>query len=151
MSDHDHNIADSLPPNGERVDITKMEGLLRILPAVGGLGIVVCLVLLLTGAGQGAMAYSWLFALYFFMTIATGGFFWVLLHNATNSGWGVAIRRVMEHLAHMLPYVFLFALPIVFIPSVRESLYEWMAHLRDYDGDFGRMQKEDALDRKSVV
>ena len=32
----------------------------------------------------------------------------------------------MEHVASMLPWMFLFAIPLVFLPGVRNALYEWM-------------------------
>ena len=124
MSEHE-SIIDTLPLEGEKVDVSKFEKILRVLAGVGGLGILVSLIVFLTG-GRAPMAYSWLWAFYFFATIALGGLFWVLLHNASNSGWGVVVRRVMEHVASMVPWMFLFAIPLVFLPGVREALYEWM-------------------------
>lgn len=125
MSEHE-SIIDQLPLEGEKVDISKFEKIIRILAVVGGLGIVISLIVLAFTGGQKPMAYSWLWAFFFFVTIAIGGLFWVLLHNASNSGWGVVVRRVMEHVAGMLPWMFLFAIPLVFFPGVREALYEWM-------------------------
>ncbi len=147
MSDHDITF-DSLPAEGEKVDVTKLEKLLRILPAIAGGGLVLCLILSFTGAGQ-SLAYSWLFGFYYFFTIACGGLFWVLLHNATNSGWGVAVRRVMEHLAHMVPWVFLFALPILLVPGVRESLYEWMTISKEAGSKEALYKKDYLLYQKS--
>ena len=54
----------------------------------------------------------------------------MLLHNVSNSGWGVAIRRIMEHLANMLPYTFILLIPILIMQEPREALYEWMSKLR---------------------
>lgn len=125
MSEHE-SIIDNLPLDGEKVDVSKFEKVIRILAAGGGLGILVSLIVLMTG-GKAPMAYSWLWAFYFFVTIAIGGLFWVLLHNASNSGWGISVRRVMEHVASMLPWMFLFAIPLVFFPGVRTALYEWMS------------------------
>jgi hypothetical protein len=126
MSAHD-SIIDHLPADGEKVDVTKLSKPLFLLPAIGGVGLVVSIALFFMKPD--VYAYSWLFACYFFFTIACGGFFWTLVHNATNSGWGVAVRRVFEHLAGMLPWMFLFFLPIIFLPQLREPLYEWMAKL----------------------
>jgi hypothetical protein len=125
MSEHE-SIIDKLPLDGEKVDISKFEKTIRILAGVGGIGLLVSLVILLFTGGRAPMAYSWLWAFYSFVTIAIGGLFWVLLHNASNSGWGVVVRRVMEHVASMIPYMFLFVIPLVFIPGVRNALYEWM-------------------------
>ncbi len=70
------------------------------------------------------MAYSWLFAVVYFMTLAVGGIFWTLLHHATNSGWGTVIRRLMENLGSVIPVMFVLALPLIF-PGFRDALWEW--------------------------
>ena len=75
---------------------------------------------------SGAMAYSWLFAVVFFMTLCVGGIFWTLLHNASNSGWGVLVRRLMENLGSVIPLLFLLALPLVVLPGARDALWEWL-------------------------
>lgn len=125
MSEHE-SIIDKLPLDGEKVDVSKFEKPIRILAVVGGIGILISLIILLFTGGKEPMAYSWLWAFYFFITIALGGLFWTLLHNASNSGWGVVVRRVFEHVASMLPWMFLFAIPLVFFPDVQQALYEWM-------------------------
>ena len=73
-----------------------------------------------------AMGYSWLFAVVFFLTLAVGGIFWTLLHNATNSGWGVVVRRLMENLAWVIPVVMILALPLVVPGKFRTALWEWI-------------------------
>ena len=75
---------------------------------------------------KGAMAYSWLFAVVFFMTLCVGGIFWTLLHNASNSGWGVLVRRLMENLGAVIPLLFVLALPLIILPGARDALWEWM-------------------------
>ena len=74
---------------------------------------------------EGSYAFSWLFALFYFFTIALGGCFWTLLHNVSNSGWGTSIRRLMENVGFVFPFMFLFAIPLLF-PSVQGYLFEWM-------------------------
>ena len=125
MSEHE-SIIDKLPLEGEKVDVSKFEKTIRVLAVLGGGGLLLSLIILAFTGAQKAMAYSWLWAFYFFVTIALGGLFWVLLHNASNSGWGVVVRRVMEHVASMIPYMFLFAIPLAFFPPVQQALYEWM-------------------------
>ncbi len=126
MSDHGAAL-DGLPPEGETVEVSKFSKITSIAAVVGGIGVLLSLgILLFGGEASEAFAYSWLFACYYFFTIALGGLFWVLLHHASNSGWGVAVRRVMEHLANMLPFAFLFFIPIIFLKTPREGLYEWM-------------------------
>ena len=75
-----------------------------------------------------AMAYSWLFAVVFFLTLAVGGLFWTLLHNATNSGWGTAVRRMMENLGILIPFVMVLAVPLLIEEwGFRDALWEWFA------------------------
>ncbi|MEM0897047.1 MAG: hypothetical protein AAGJ79_09170 [Verrucomicrobiota bacterium] len=143
MSSHAVSIED-LPAKGEKVDVTKMSSALSILPLVGAAGLLISLVVFFT-PGAGSFAYSWLFAFYYFFTIACGGFFWTMLHHATNSGWGVAIRRVMEHLASMLPFLFVLALPIILLPQAREALYEWIGILNGTAAAHPDMPMKEAL------
>ena len=75
-------------------------------------------------------AYSWLFAVFFGFTIVAGACFWILLHSASNSSWGVSIRRLFENLANMMPVVALLALPLL-VPAVQKPLYEWVVHHMD--------------------
>jgi len=75
---------------------------------------------------SGSMAYSWLFAVVFFMTLCVGGIFWTLLHNASNSGWGVLVRRMMENLGSVIPLLFILGLPLVVLPGARDALWEWL-------------------------
>src|SRR5215469_12547194 len=56
-------------------------------------------------AGIGAIAnlrefgYSWLLAFMFYLSIALGALFLVLMHHLFDAGWSVATRRFCEHLA----------------------------------------------------
>src|SRR5690606_33637745 len=111
----------------EYFDASKLAFPRFLLLAVGGIGLVASIILFFTPLGP-KFAYSWLFAFYFFFSLALGGLFWTLLHNATNSGWGIAVRRVFENLACMVPVMFLFAIPMLF-PGVRDSLWEWSKDL----------------------
>lgn len=74
----------------------------------------------------GAMGYSWLFAVMFFLSLAVGGLFWTLLHHSSNSGWGTVVRRLMEHLGALIPFILILALPLL-ISGVgfRDALWEW--------------------------
>lgn len=72
------------------------------------------------------MAYSWLFAVVFFLSLGVGGMFWTLLHHASNSGWGTVVRRLMENLGLMIPIMFFLSLPLVLLPDFKNSLWEWI-------------------------
>ena len=126
MASHLVTSAD-IPVNGERLQSTTVS---KVKMIAGGLSLLLTLVsaFLLFGPKQewtASYAYSWLFAFFFFFTLAIGGVFWTLLHNVSNSGWGTAVRRVMENLGSVYPWLFIFAIPLL-IPSVQQYLYEWM-------------------------
>ena len=134
MSDHFVSVKD-LPTGGERFEVGKISRILFPLLAVGGVGLVLSAIIFLLPGEKGAdmrasYAYSWLFAFQFFFTLVLGGLFWILLHNAINAGWGIAVRRLFEHLANMVPWLLLLALPLL-LPSVREALWEWMGIHRE--------------------
>lgn len=121
-----HKSVEDLPPDGEKFDPAKISKLLGRLLCVGLGALALCLALALRQEWRSQIAYSWLFAFIFFFTLALGGLFWTLLHNATNSGWGIAVRRLMENLGNMLPVMALFGLPFLLVPDIRESLWEWI-------------------------
>lgn len=105
----------------------KSPGLLKLLLAVIGFGgLALFLGLSLKEERAGAMAYSWLFAVVFFLSLAVGGLFWTLLHHASNSGWGTVVRRLMENLATLIPFMLVLALPFL-IPKwgFQDALWEW--------------------------
>jgi hypothetical protein len=126
MSHHFVTSAD-IPVDGERISSSKLDNIKRI---AGGVAAITGLLsgYLLFGAPDkiaGPFAYSWLFALFFFFTLAIGGCFWTLLHNVSNSGWGTSVRRIMENLGSVFPWMAIFAAPLLF-PDVQKWLYEWM-------------------------
>jgi len=67
---------------------------------------------------------SWLLAFMFFLSIALGVLFLVMVHHLTDAGWSVATRRFCEHIAALLfPW-----LAILFVPVVvfGKFIYSWM-------------------------
>lgn len=114
-------------------------GLLKWVLLMAGLGAAVLffVIYLATGGKESSevfhkgMAYSWLFAVVYFMTLAVGGIFWTLLHNATNSGWGIVVRRLMENLGSVVPFLFVLALPLIFPGTMRNALWEWFDARKD--------------------
>jgi MFS family permease len=121
----------------------------RVLLGLLGIGVSSLVVTLLIGfvAPAGSelrrqFAFSWLFAFLYFFTILIGCFFWLLVHHATDSGWGIVVRRQMENLATLLPWMVLFFLPLFLF---RRDIWDWIAakdspvidpHLRDKLGYF---------------
>ncbi|NIP95413.1 MAG: hypothetical protein GWO24_18995 [Akkermansiaceae bacterium] len=120
-----------IPVEGERLAIDKVAKLRKLCGAVMVGGIVVSFPILIFGwfvpeTAQGSYAFSWLYAFFFFTTLTLGGCFWTLLHNVTNSGWGTSVRRTMENVGFVFPFMFLFAIPFLF-EGTQQYLYEWMA------------------------
>jgi hypothetical protein len=67
-------------------------------------------------------AFSYLTGFTWGITLALGGFFFVILQHITRSGWSVVVRRPAEHLMSTLPLFGLLWIPIWIF---RESLYPW--------------------------
>jgi len=115
MSDHAH------APEAEKFDPTKLGGLPGMLLGAGVAG----LALTAIGAfvfGKEQFAYTYLFAFAFFFTVILGAAFWNCLHHATDSEWSVVIRRQIENIASLFPYLFVFFLPLLACASI---LWKW--------------------------
>ena len=145
MGSHIVTSAD-VAPQGERLKSAKVD---KIKMISGGLCALLTLVsaVLLFGPKEtwtANYAYSWVFALFFFFTLAVGGCFWTLLHNVSNSGWGTSVRRVFENLGAVYPWLFIFAIPLLF-PKVQQYLYEWMNMHRAVDTHGGEYSVKYAL------
>jgi hypothetical protein len=89
---------------------------LRKLPAVcagvGALGIAASYGLR-AAAPEGQFAFSWLVAYTYFLSIALGALFFVLVQFASRSGWSVVVRRIAEHLMATLPLFALLFVPVL--------------------------------------
>src|SRR6202022_1418622 len=99
--------------------------------ALFGIGVSFLLITLIIGFAAPAgselrkqFAFSWLFAFLYFFTILIGCYFWIIVHHATDSGWGVVVRRQMENLAALLPWMVLFFVPLFF---VRRDIWDWIS------------------------
>ena len=123
-----HVTFNDLPQGGEKFEPAKGGKLINTLGFFGGLGILASAFFFYTSTAT--FAYAWLFAVFFTFTFVVGGCFWILLHSASNSSWGVAVRRIWENLANMVIPLAIFALPLLH-PAVNGPLYEWMGHHRE--------------------
>ncbi len=120
-----HVTSQDIPANGEKI-ASKDLGLWKMISLIVFIAGAVGSCLLFKNDTWGAgYAYSWLFAFIFFITLTLGGVFWTTLHHITNSGWGVSVRRLMENLGFVFPFMAVIAVPLM-IPSVQDDLYEWM-------------------------
>ena len=82
-----HVTFQDLPQGGEKFEPAKGAKLINALGALGLLGLLGSIFLFIKDTDN--FAYSWLFAFFFCFTFVVGGCFWILLHNASNSGWGM--------------------------------------------------------------
>lgn len=122
-----HVTFNDLPQGGEKFEPAKGGKLINTLGLFGGLGSLASLWFFFTKTDT--FAYSWLFAVFFCFTFVAGGCFWILLHSASNSSWGVAVRRIWENMANMVIPLAILASPLL-ITAVNKPLYEWMGHHR---------------------
>jgi hypothetical protein len=84
------------------------------------LGAVACVIL---GPGNPKQFFfSWLVSFLFFMTLALGALFFVLIQYASQGGWGVVLRRIGETTFAMVPLMAILFLPVWI---GRHHLYSW--------------------------
>ena len=130
-----------IPIDGEHLNKGKIAKLQFIFGMVGGVGAFISILFLFFGGSledpngyHGSYAFSWLFAVFFVTTIALGGCFWTFLHNLSNSGWGTSVRRMMENLGFIFPFLVVLYLPFT-AENVQQYLWEWMTSYREVAGD----------------
>ena len=75
--------------------------------AVLGLGVSTSL-----GGGTAQFYFSWLVAYMYFLGIALGALFFVLMLTVTRAAWGVSLRRIVENIIATLPMFALLFIPI---------------------------------------
>jgi len=119
MSGHPHTIH---APKPEHLVPSKY-ALTSLFGIVGVLGLIVSAI----GAyfNPVGFAYSWFFAVYYFMAIALGSFFWVTLHFASNAGWSVLVRRIWENITALFPLIFALFAPLM-LPYFSYHLWQYM-------------------------
>ena len=117
MSSHKH---DASPP----LDLSRWRNVPAALIGAGGALALIGLAVSLKLDGGRQFAFSWLLAFMFFLSLALGALFLVLVHHLTDAGWSVAIRRFCEHLAALLfPWLAILFLPVAFFAK---HIYSWM-------------------------
>lgn len=65
---------------------------------------------------------NYLTAYFFWLTIALGGLFFVMLHHLTGAQWSIVLRKISESIAGTIPILTILFIPIVFGMS---DLYHW--------------------------
>ena len=107
----------------EEASIPDGHGLRRLPLVAGVIGAIGIAGLLALGGGQPQQALAaWLVAFLFFLSLALGALYLVLILYSVQAGWGIVIRRLGEICASTIP---LFALLFVPILLGMRSLYPW--------------------------
>src|SRR5688572_15867008 len=84
------------------------------------LGIVACAILGPSNPKQ--FFFSWLVSFLFFLSLALGALFFVLIQYAAQGGWGIVLRRIGETVFVMLPLMAALFVPLLF---GLDHLFEW--------------------------
>jgi hypothetical protein len=97
------------------------------LPLIGAvlavLGAVACAIL---GPGNPKQFFfSWLVSFLFFLSLAIGALFFVLIQYAAQGGWGIVVRRIGETIFATLPVMAVLFVPLLF---GLHDLFEWSHH-----------------------
>ncbi len=85
------------------------------LPSVG-LGVFVVGLASSLALGRGDLRqlyFSWLVAFLYFLSIALGALFFVLIHYVSKAGWSTAVRRIAENAMSTLPIFAALVVPVV--------------------------------------
>jgi hypothetical protein len=94
------------------------------IPLIGAagavLGAVTCAIL--GAANPKQFFFSWLVAFLFFLSLALGALFFVLIQYAAQGGWGIVVRRIGETIFVMLPVMAALFVPVLL--GLRD-LYSW--------------------------
>ena len=106
------------------LDPARLDGraLSRLVTIGGVLGVVGVGLSAVLAGGTPQFYFSWLVAYLYFLSIALGGLFFVLVHTVSRAGWVIALRRVAENVMATLP---IFAVLFIPIWLGRHDLYEW--------------------------
>ena len=117
-SEHDHaTLAPeqaTIPPGHSWNRIPLIAGAVAVLGAVG------CAIL--GAANPKQFFFSWLVAFLFFMSLALGALFFVLIQYAAQGGWGIVLRRIGETTFSTIPVMAVLFVPVLF---GLHDLYEW--------------------------
>ncbi|NBV41703.1 hypothetical protein EBR96_02905 [bacterium] len=92
----------------------------RISVTLGIIGLAVTA--LLWRAHPHQVAFSYLTAFLFFMSVTLGSLFFVIIHHLARAGWNVVVRRIAEVLSNNVILMALLFIPVLF---GMHELYHW--------------------------
>lgn len=108
-------------PSPEFLEPTRVSTLRMALLVIGLLSLIATAFIGMQDMRQ--LAFSWLFAVIVCYTVCVGSTFWILLHHAVDARWSVVVRRVLENVASLFPYLALAFIPLVYMAPY---LWKWM-------------------------
>jgi hypothetical protein len=88
--------------------------------AIAVLGIAGCAIL--GPANPKQFFFSWLVSFLFFLSLAVGGLFFVLIQYASQGSWGIVVRRIGETVFATIPVMAVLFVPVLF---GLHDLYSW--------------------------
>lgn len=121
----------SYPHTEEKLSLGAMAKTLTLVClAVGVIGLVVTFFgssgLGGTGGGIRRFWFAYLLGYVYFLSLALGGLYFVLVQYCVRAGWSIAVRRVPEAMARTLPLFLVLAIPLVWsILKNDGALYRW--------------------------
>lgn len=89
---------------------------------IGVVTLVVAVVMTIAFSNWTQFLKSYLVSFAYFLSLALGALFFVLIQHVTRAGWSVLVRRIAEVVASTMPVLLLLALPILAGVS---KLYPW--------------------------
>lgn len=104
----------TIPPGHSWNRLPMMAGLVALL------GTAACAIL--GAANPKQFVFSWLVSFLFFLSLALGALFFVLIQDAAQGGWGIVVRRIGETVFVTLPLMAALFLPLLL---GLHDLYSW--------------------------
>ncbi len=93
-------------------------------------------------AGHTQFFFSYLTALMFWLAVALGCFFFVLIQHGTRAGWSIVVRRIAENWMMVLPAFAVLIVPVIF---GMHELFHW-SHAEVVKEDLLLSRKQAFLD-----
>ena len=109
------------------LDFSRWRNLPIILMIIGAIGAVIGYFV-----DPKQFGYSWLQNFMFFLSLAVGGWFLVLVHHLFDASWSVPIRRINEQIAVVLPWMAVLFIPIALL---RREIFPWLKMLAEHRED----------------